>query len=206
MKSYDPAVEAALEEPSIIRRGLVLFDFPSGNHGFWEGSGILTWNSIDFFGGGQLIEVDAGEQSTEMSAKSITLRLYANLDVGLTPTILGTIENENYHQRPVTFYKAFFDADTRELIDVVAVWRGYVDTVSHERDGEKYAIVGRLESRSLDYSRRGWAIASNAQQQQISSGDIGLEYTGIVGEVPVYFGVETPKNLAPPKISSGPVI
>lgn len=175
---------------------MVLFQFPSGNYGFWDGAGPFTHNGITYHPGGQLIEIDTGTQSLSLDSAAITLRLYANPDTSLTEDVLRTIETENYHQRPVTISKALFNADSRALISVVPVWRGYLDQVTHERGPEGYSLVGRCESRSIDYTRRGWASASDAEQQQISAGDRGFQYTGVAGTVAVPFGAKGKRNLA----------
>lgn len=204
MRSYDAPTQAALAASGIVRRGMILFQFPSGNYGFWDGGEPIVYNSITFKPGGQLIEVNAGEQTLGLDANAITLKLYANPDGGLTPNVLATIEAEDYAQRPVTIYKAIFNADTRALISVIPVWRGYVDTIIHHI-GEPHYIEGRCQSRSIDYTKRGTALASNAQQQQISPGDLGLEYAGTIARLQVPFGRETGKDFAP-EVAKRPVL
>lgn len=207
MRAYDAPTLTALAASGQVERGMIAFDFPSGVYGFWDGDGPITWNAITFQGGAQLIEIDAGEQSLAMDSSSLTLTLYANPDAGITSSVLRTIEAETYHQRPVTIYEAVFNADTRALISVTPVWRGYIDQVIHEIDpgGGIRSISARCESRSIDYTKRGWAMRSNAQQQVISAGDRGLEYTGIAGAVEVAFGRETTRKLAPQQ-QPGPVL
>lgn len=193
MRNYDAATQNALATGIVARRGAILFDFPSGMYGFWDGTEPLIWNSITFNAGAQLLQIESGEQTLAMASNPVTVKLYANPDLGLTEDMLRTIEAENYHQRPVTIYKVTINADTRALISVIPTWRGYVDQIVHE-EGKNYAIVGKLESRSIDYSRRGTAMSANAPQQQISPGDLGLEFAGVVGAIQVPFGRETPSG------------
>lgn len=196
MRSLSAATQTALAAQGIIRRGMILFQFPSGNYGFWDGAGTFTHSGVTYQPGGQLIQIDTGEQGLSLDSNAITVRLYANPDTGLTEDVLRTIETENYHQRPVTILKAIFNADTLALISVNTMWRGYVDQVSHERSPEGYAIVGRCESRSIDLTRRGWAVASDANQKLISAGDRGFEYAAVAGQVEVPFGTGGKKRLA----------
>lgn len=190
MRVFDTATQNALAAQGIIRRGMILFQFPSGNYGFWDGAGPFVYNTVTYNPGAQLIEIDTGTQVLTLESNAITLKLYANPDTALTEDVLRTIETESYHQRPVTIFKALFNADTKALISVIPIWKGYVDQITQERSAEGFALVGRCESRSIDYTRRGWATASDAQQQQISSGDKGLEYCGIAGQVEVPFGTK----------------
>lgn len=198
MRSYTAGQTTALEQRAQIERGLVLFQLGSGNYGFWDGDYPLTWNSITFQPGGQLIEIEAGEQSLAMDSSALTMRLYANPDAGITSSVLRTIEAEAYHQRPVTIYEALFDTDTRARIgDPVAIWRGYIDQIVHETDPSSgvHVLAARCESRSIDYTKRGTAMASNAHQQAISSGDKGFEFAGIAGTVEVAFGRASAQRL-----------
>lgn len=196
MKSFDASTIAALDASAIIRRNLIAFAFDSGTYGFWDGSGTYTWSGITFVAGGQLIEVEAGEASLALESVPLTLRLYANPDAGITPAILSTIEAEAYHQRPVTMYRLLLNADTRAVVaDPVRVWRGYIDQVEHKTEGDRTWIEGRCESRSIDYTRRGFATASNAEQHMLSTGDKGLEFCGVAGTVTTYFGRKSEENL-----------
>ena len=195
MRGYTGPVTTALAAPGIIVRGMVLFALPSGNYGFWEGDEPFTSGGVSYKPGGQLIEAGPYDQSLGLDSNAITLKLYANPDAGLTVTVLQTIEAEDYHQKPVTISKALFNADTRALISVYPIWRGKIDQVTHEDTGDSYAIVAKCESRSIDFTRRGFAVASNAQQDQISSGDRFFEYSGVAGSVEIAFGRESTRKM-----------
>jgi len=195
MRSYSVPTQDALAASSIIRRGMILFDFPSGYYGFWDGSGPFVYNTITYQGGAQAIEIETADETLALSSNQVVLRLKANPGLGLTPDVLSTIEAENYHQRPVTISKAIFDRDTLALISVTPTWRGKVDRVEHVRDGGDYTIVGYLESRSIDYSRRGTAMRSDAAQKVISAGDKGLEFTGYgYDAMQIPFGTKAPAS------------
>ena len=195
MRAYSTDTQNALAGSAIVRRGMILFDFPSGYYGFWDGSGPFTYNSITHQGGAQAFEVELGEENLDLASSKVTLRLKANPELGLTPDVLSTIENENYHQRPVTISRALFDKDTGALISVTPIRRGKVDMVEHIKDGTDYTIVGHIESRSLDYSKRGTAMRSDAEQKAISPGDRGLEYAGYGYDVmQIPFGTKAPSS------------
>lgn len=207
MKTLTTGQQDAVEAAAQVEYGMILFDFVSGLYGFWDGPDPITWNSITFVPGAQLIQVEFGGQGLDLASQPVTLRLAANADAGLSPNILASIESETYHQRPVTIYEVIFDPDTRTMIgDPLAMWRGYVDQVTHEigADDGTYHLVGRCESRSIDYTRRGWALQSDAQQQQIFTGDLGLQYTGIAGTVQIDFGRASSTKSFVPK--PGPVL
>jgi hypothetical protein len=200
MLDFDAPTIAARAASSLITRRAFTFDFPSGIYGFWDGTAPLTIPaipSVTFRAGGQLIEIETAEQSLAMDATSVKLRLTSHPETALTSTVLQTIESENYHMRPVTIYRLLFNVDTRAFISHEVRWRGYVDKIEHERSGSNYAIVGHLESRSIDYTKRGTAVASNAEQQLVSAGDIGLEFAGVIARLSVPFGTRKSKDFEP---------
>lgn len=189
--------QAALEASGIIVRDLLLFDFPSNYYGFWTGNGIRTWNSIDFVGVESLIEITQDEENIALEASPVTARLRAIPNIGLTPEILVTIEEEPYKHRPVTIYRALLNRTTWAFIDdPFVIWRGIVDQFSHEEsaDGD-YVLVGHFESRAIDYTRRGASVRSSAQQNLIQSGDRFFDYTGHAGTAVIFFGTKVPKKL-----------
>jgi hypothetical protein len=66
--------------------------------------------------------------------------------------------------------------------------------------GDQYFIEGVCQSRSIDYTKRGNALSSNAQQQLISPGDRGLEYAGTIARLQVPFGRELDKSFQPQSV------
>lgn len=204
MRTTDSAIVTALAQPSVVIRGMILFDLGSGSYGFWDGKGSMVYGGVTYQGGAQLIEVDTGMMSSALQSNAITLKLYANPDAGLTPDILLTIENEVYYQKPVTIMRAYFDNSANTLIATpVVLWKGLIDFIEHDEGPQGYVLIGHCESRSLDYSRRGWAKSSDAEQQQISTGDVFFQYAGTAGKTKFAFGqaIDTPKQTtqkAPP--------
>lgn len=193
--------QAALEAAGIIMRSMILFDFPSGYYGFWTGIGIKTWNSIEFVGSGSLIEVNRDDENIALEASAVTATLRANPELGITADILASIESENYRNRPVTIYRALLNKTTLQFIDdPIVVWKGLVDRFSHEESSEgEYVLVGHFESRAIDYTRRGAAVRSSAQQNLVSAGDLFFDYVGYAGQAQIYFGTKVPKKMGSQK-------
>ncbi|MCL8385575.1 DUF2163 domain-containing protein [Xanthobacter aminoxidans] len=189
MRSFNATTLAKLDAGAIVTRGLLLFDFPSGLYGFWDGVGTLTYSGVDYVGAGRLISADAIGLVGDLSASSITLTLSAIPDAGLDPDVLATLEAEVYHQRPVTLSRAYIDPDTRALISVERVFRGYVDQVSHEYTiGGGSVLTCAVESRARDNTRKGWRTRSDADQKRIDASDGGMRHATIAGKQVIYWG------------------
>ncbi|MGE4340421.1 MAG: hypothetical protein AB7E55_31400 [Pigmentiphaga sp.] len=196
MRVIDASTLAQLEAGAIVERDMILFDFPSGYHGFWTGLGPLVWNALTFNGIGSLISVGAIEESSGLDAIPLEIRLRAIPDSGLSPDILGTIEAEQYHQRTLIIYRAFFSPDSRALLSVEPRYRGYIDQIEHDVGaGGEYALVGRVESRALDHTRTGYRLRSEADQLLIDDEDTGLRYAGLAGKQQIWWGTNPPKKI-----------
>lgn len=197
MKTLTGGQQSALEASGIVMRSMMLFDFLEGYFGFWSGVGRFTWNTFTFVGAGSLISVEADEESIDLESNGVTARLRAQPEEGLTPDVLATIEDYQYRNRPVTFYRALFNITTGALIDDPIVERRcIVDRFTHEEsaDGD-YVLVGHFVSKAIDYTRRGPMVRSSAHQNLVSAGDLFLDYTGYAGTAQIYFGSKVPKRL-----------
>lgn len=196
MQSITVDQEAALAAAGIVIRDMLLFDLASGYYGFWTGQGIRVWNTIDFLGVGSLIQVSRENENTSLEAGAVVATLRAQPDLGLTANILASIENEAYKNRPVTIYRALLNRTTWAFIDdPIILWKGIIDYFSHDEgaDGD-YVLTCHMESRAIDYTRRGAAVRSSAQQILVSSGDKGFDFVGVAGTAQIYFGTKVPKS------------
>src|ERR1700750_2769324 len=123
MISLPSSVLTLLDQGRISVRGLIRFDFGTGTYGFVKSMQPITYNGLTYKPGGVIAVTDFSQQ-TGLSAQSFQVTLAASPDDGLTPEVLQTIENEDYRDRPVTVYDAFFDPDTNALLFVQTMMRG----------------------------------------------------------------------------------
>lgn len=174
------------DEPNM--RGMILFDFPSGNYGFWDGNIEFDHNGVIYRPGGSLLEVEQINANAGLEAESFRVSLKAIPEEGLTPDVLATIEEEDYVNRPVTLYMAYYDADGG-LINVERIRRYYVDIIPHEDElGGATKLVCYLESKALDNSRRGYRVRSPADQSRTLAGDQGLDHVAVAGQQEINWG------------------
>ncbi|MFG1371483.1 DUF2163 domain-containing protein [Xanthobacter oligotrophicus] len=189
MRSFNASTLATLQGGRAVSRGLLLFDFPSGLYGFWDGLGVLTYAGLDYVGAGQVVSVDPLGFVGDLSASSLTIKLTAIPDSDLDPGVLATIEAEQYHQRPVTLSRAYFDPDTLAMLSVERVYRGYVDQITHDYTiGGEAALSCSVESRARDNTRKGWRLRSDADQKRVDAADGGLRHAAISGNQDIYWG------------------
>lgn len=189
MRAYDSGTLALLASGRMVTHALVQFDFPSGTYGFWDGAGKLEFGGLTYVGAGSLIGIDEVELpgSLESSALKLTLTSVANTD--LTPDTLASIESEQYHRRPVTLRRAYIHPDTRAVVSVERVWRGYLDQVAHDvAIGGQAVLTVVCESVARDLTRRGWRVSSDVDQRRIDATDGGMRHATTAGLIRTFWG------------------
>lgn len=160
-----------LDSGRISIRGLIRFDFGTGSYGFIKSNAPLEYNGL-VYKPSSLITVSDLSSATGLTAQQFVVSLGTSPDDGLTPEVLQTIENEDYRDRPVTIYDAYFHPDTGALLFVQAMIGGYVDTIDHvDSQTTGYSINANCESRALDYTRMNGRKRSDPDQQRRSAGD-----------------------------------
>lgn len=188
-RSYNSAVQSALDAGRVGDRTLVTMVLGSGTYGFWSGQGTFSFNGVTYVGAGSLIEIEGIKQTSDLSAVAVVGRLTAIANSDLSPDVLATIENEVYHQRPCSISTAYFDVDTGGLLNVEIEYDGIIDRIVHTEsiDGRAQIEV-YLESNFRDHQRSGYRMRSSADQHRIDDTDTGLRYVNSVADEPVTFG------------------
>lgn len=190
MISLPDEVLTLLDSGRIAIRGLIRFDLGSGSYGFIKSIQPFEYNGLTHKPG-SVIAVSDFSSATGLAAQQFTVTLAASLIDGLTPEVLQTIENEDYRDRPVTIYDAYFHPDTGALLFVQAMKRGYIDTIDHiDTQTAGYSIVANCESRAIDYTRTNGRKRSDLDQQRRAPGDGWFQHAALRGRETIYWGQE----------------
>ncbi|MEL4069931.1 hypothetical protein WKW50_07260 [Ochrobactrum sp. GPK 3] len=150
-------------------------EFGTGTYGFFAGKGSIVYNGLTY-NGNTLIDIDEPQYALGTAAQPITMKLPAAADFGLTPDKLSQIEQEDYKNRPITFYDFYIDPDTNEFLQAEPTWYGYIDNIDHREEGEDFWLEGHIETGAIDNFREGYRYASHEDQQLVSPGDMLFEY------------------------------
>lgn len=176
-RDIDSGTLAQIEQGAYPHNWLLLFDLPSGLYGFHLGHGPLEVNGQLYVGAGSLIGIEAIGAGIDLAASPLRVTLRAVPESALTPDVLATVDNEAYKNRPVTLSLAYFNRATGAVANVYRWWSGYVDTIQHnEQIGGEYVLTATLEPRSLDHSRRGFRMRSDADQKLLDPTDRFFEH------------------------------
>jgi hypothetical protein len=177
--AFPTRLQQLLEEGRIVVRSLGEFQFGTGFWYMWNGASEFAWNGNTYIPN-QLIAIEEPPYQMGAEALPITITMPTAADYGVTPDKLAQIESVDYKGRTVILSDAYFDPDTRELLHVEPMYRGYIDTIDHVIDGGEMVLKANVETSALENHRDGYRTASHEDQQLISPGDKIFEYASTV--------------------------
>jgi hypothetical protein len=86
----------------------------------------------------------------------------------------------------------YFDRQSGAVITALQWWQGFIDLIEHQQTvGGEYVLDARLEPMSLDHSRTGWRMRSDADQKLIDPADRFFEHAAITATQNIPYGRET---------------
>ncbi|WP_454914978.1 DUF2163 domain-containing protein [Xanthobacter sediminis] len=189
MRSFDADTLDLFDAGRVATRALIEFQFGTGTYGFWDGQGEMTYAGLTYVGAGSLIKIEDIDHVSDLSSAAITFRLTAVPNSDLTPDVLASIESESYHGRPVILRRAYIHPDSRALVSVERIWRGYVDQVSHSYTiGGEAVLEVSCESRARDNTRRGYRTYADTDQRRIDADDGSFRHAATASKQTIYWG------------------
>lgn len=178
-RTIDPATLAQLRTGRVARTELILFDLPepTGQVGFFSGIGEMVWEGLTFKGAGTLFQIGTVGGSSEGQAVPLSIRLNGDARHGLDASVLAQIETVQYRGRPVYVWRAYLDPDSYALISVESVFRGKIDTISHNiTEGGECFLDADVESNAIDLGRSGYRLRTDIDQRLIDPADGSLAH------------------------------
>jgi hypothetical protein len=150
----------------------------------WSGYGPLAYGGVTYLGIGTLGTISPVEETTDLAARGISMRLSgvptANVAIALT---------ENYQGRACTILFGALSPTAGTLIaSPVTVFQGKMDVMQVSDDGQSADITMTAESRLMDFKRQREVRFTDEEQQNLFSGDVGLEFVNDIQEKPIYWG------------------
>jgi hypothetical protein len=189
VQTIDPSVLAQIAKGAYASTHLLLFDLVEGLFGFWGGYGPITVNSIPYVGAGSLIEISQINLGSDLAASPLTITLRALPETALSTDVLASIDNYGYKNRPAHLSLAYFDPVAGVIVTAIQWWQGYIDTITHSQTvGGNYTLSANLEPLSLDHSRIGYRMRSDADQKRIDPADRFFEFAAVTATQKLPYG------------------
>jgi hypothetical protein len=174
----------------------------------WTGYGTLVYNSVEWYGTGNLLDISSIEETTEIAAKG------ANLVLSSVPSeVLSLALQVPYQERLCKIYFGMFgrgnllsedgayilleDGSRIEVelqeTGLTEIFTGYMDRMDIEEAAESSVIQLKAENKLIDLEAARIARFTNSYQQEIYSGDRGLEFVEDLQDKQVYWGKVAPQ-------------
>jgi hypothetical protein len=174
----------------------------------WTGYGTLVYNSVEWYGTGNLLDISSIEETTEIAAKG------ANLVLSSVPSeVLSLALQVPYQERLCKIYFGMFGRGNLLLEDgayilledgsrievelqetgLTEIFTGYMDRMDIEEAAESSVIQLKAENKLIDLEAARIARFTNSYQQEIYSGDRGLEFVEDLQDKQVYWGKVAPQ-------------
>jgi len=176
-RNIAPAALAAVQAEVVLRTVAVELLFASGPARFNGSPVSLFINGEEFLGVGGLGAISAAEESAELQAYGLTVRLS-----GVPRDSVSLALNDAYQGRRATVWEVPLDRDTfQPLAAPVVVFRGRMDTMAVEM-GPTATVTVRLENRLSDWERPRVRRFTSEDQQLAFPGDRGFEFVASTAE------------------------
>jgi hypothetical protein len=171
-------VTAQTLEPAIA---VELF-FDSGALRIWSGHESRSYGGNSFVGAGNLLSINLANESTEISAKSVSVGLN-----GINSSVVSLALSEDYRDRTLKIWLWFLDSGSI-VADPYNLFTGYMNTINISDAGETCSISVTAESRLVDLQRPRLRRYTSEDQKIDFPSDLGLDFVTSIQEAQVKWG------------------
>lgn len=174
-------VQAAIVHPVVLFEG----DFNGSIARVWTGIGTLNWAGYNWSGLGTLAGISAIEETTEVSAKQVTVSL-SGIPLENISLVLGSAKQG----RGGKVWLGFLDANGNLIADPYLAFSGMLDVPVIEDAGESATISITYESRLVALERARERRYTHEDQQIDYPNDLGLAYVNAIQDAQISWGTK----------------
>jgi hypothetical protein len=173
------ASEASLVRPFF----LIDLEFTSGSVYLWTGHGDLSWNSNTYIGAGDIMELSAFDETTDLGAAGASVTL-----TGIKSSLVTKARDENYQGRPIHIRLGAFDSTASIITDPVIVFTGFMDIMTINEAAEVSTIQVSAENRLIQIERRNERRYTDNDHKIDFPNDKGFEFVATIQEKEIVWG------------------
>jgi hypothetical protein len=194
-RELSDAVASALEDAVVYPFFAVELLFDGENVlRMWTGVGTLVYNSVEWFGTGNLLNISSVEETTEISAKGATVTLS-----GVPSEVISLALSEPYQGRICKIYfgmfskgsmldesgnyilledggKIYLDNPQTNFNDLTEIFSGYMDQMNISEGPDGSTIELSVENKLVDLERSRVRRFTSAYQKSVYPNDLGLDF------------------------------
>ena len=163
---------SASQAGSVAMIALVEMLLDSGAVRLCSAAADISWNGYTWNAVGQLGKIDVLEENEGGQITGVKFEL-SSIPSGLLTSAL----TEAYQGRVVNIYVAFLSLPQHSIVNSpVLEWNGTLDMMTVSDDGKTGVIQVTAENQAFDFARPVTLSWSDAEQQALYPGDLGLQY------------------------------
>lgn len=187
-RTINSATLTALEQQTIRPFIALEIYWPSGGSTtplrVWTGWGDIVFQGVTWGGLGQLLQVNAIEETSTMAVRGLRIKLD-----GLNSTLLDYVVGTDFQGNDCQLYFGVMDDNSAIIGDPVSVFQGYLDAATISESAKGSIIDVTAESRMLDFQRANKSRYT-VQDQTNRSGlnDKCFEFLPLMGTTAVAWG------------------
>ena len=139
---------------------------------------IIPYDGNDYLAAGSFLSFSDIEETTDLTVTSLSLTIS-----GVDQSFMAAILSKDFIDRQVLIYKAFLDVSDDSLIaDPLLIFDGRMDApfITEDPDAGTCEVVIKATNAWVDFQRRPGRRTSNAEQQLLFAGDLGMEFASEV--------------------------
>lgn len=190
-RSLSAGMQTAVEGSVVSPFLLVDLDFSSPIY-LWTGFGDLTHDDNDYIGVGELLGINAIEESQDLGAKGVDI----NLSGINGTTLLNKALTEEYQGKDVTIKLGAFDSSGNIISSPIIIFSGFMDVMTIDEGSETSTISLTVENKLIQLSRSNVRRYTDQDQKKDHPNDDGFEYVTIMAEKDIEWGGKTEKAAA----------
>jgi hypothetical protein len=162
---------------------LIKAEFDSGDLRFWTGYGNITYDSETYVGSGQLLEIQQISETQELVANSVDVVLN-----GVPSSLVSTALSEDYQGRPLSIWFGALDENGAIVADPYLVFKGQMDVMEINDDGETATIAVTNESSLIGLRDNKERRYTDEDQKAEYPNDRGFEFVALSQDVELDWG------------------
>ena len=165
---------------------LIDMEFTSGSVFFWSGVGNLTFNSNDYIGAGDLLNIGSVSETAELQANGATVTL-----TGIKQSLVTIARDEPYQGRVLSIRLGALDDSGDLIASPVIIFSGFMDVMTISDSGNSSTISISVENKLIAFERSSVRRYTNEDQKIDNPSDKGFEFVTKIQEKEIIWGRPT---------------
>lgn len=179
-RTLDAAITNSLDDDVVYPFFAVELLFDVTPLRLWTGFGTLVYDSNDWVGTGNLLNISSVDETSEIAVKGATLTLS-----GVPSDVISLALTSAYQGRVATIYFGTTVSGTHTLTEIFS---GYMDKLDISEGAETATVELSVENKLIDLERARVARFTNSYQKSVYPTDKGLEFVESLQDKEIVWG------------------